>query len=156
MIAGVIVRMLFRASCKKETMAGHGTPRKAVLRADAHRSILVDHGLTVGASTRRQVMRNGRTSLKNTLVSCVLFWLLGRALLATAFAGGLISIEPVIVTPDENGVARFSVAVSGVPAPGFRSYALSVRFDGAAVNLSDTINSINPRRPCSICLPRRR
>lgn len=45
-----------------------------------------------------------------------------------------IAMQPPSAAPS-GGIVRFSTAVDGVPEPGMRSYALRVRFLGAAVNL---------------------
>jgi hypothetical protein len=87
-------------------------------------------------------MKTLRGRLRDTLRKCALLGLLWSGLIAPVFADGVITVEPALVEPDENGVARFSIAVAGVPEPGFRSYALSVRFDGEAINLVDSINTL--------------
>lgn len=87
-------------------------------------------------------MKTLRGRLRNTLRQSALLGLLWGGLLAPVFADGVITVEPALVGPDENGVVRFSIAVAGVPEPGFRSYALSVRFDGETINLVDNINTL--------------
>lgn len=64
-------------------------------------------------------------------------------LLAVSVRAELVSIQPEVIRPDGNGVARFSVHVDGVPPPGLRSYALSLRFSGDAVRLVDRIDTLN-------------
>jgi hypothetical protein len=52
-----------------------------------------------------------------------------------ALAQGALSIQPQDAFADAEGVIRFSVHASGVPAPGLRSYALKVNFTGPDVQL---------------------
>lgn len=83
--------------------------------------------------------------LSNTVCFATKVCLLWGLCLTRAIAD--IAVEPAAITPDANGVIRFSVLVSGVPAPGFRSYALSMSFEGAAVNLVDSIDSFTTPPP---------
>jgi hypothetical protein len=73
---------------------------------------------------------------------------IGSILVQTlAIAAGVVSIQPPLVRPDANGVARFTVQVTEVPEPGLRSYALDLEFEGYGIRLVNRIDSVNDPLP---------